>query len=147
MCCHDSDRSGWSLLVREVKMSINVPRLAATVSMIDEWCRLLRMATSRWVHMMCVWARGTVWTVVHTSMFSWHFRVLGCRVWCVYHNISHCWGDVLIHHSWNVNFMATAAGLRTVMLILMRDFVSVWPACTIGRVTQFVTSLSSKIHI
>ena len=147
MCCHDSNWSGWGLLMREVKMPINKSRLTTTVSMLHECCRLLWMTPSRWEHMVGVWPRWTCCTVVDASVFRRHFGILRRSIWCINHNISDCRCDMLIDHPWNMNVTAAAARLRGVMLILLCDLVwSVWPTCTIWGGAQVLASFGCKIH-
>lgn len=148
MCCHNSYWSCRSLLVREVKMSVNIPRLAATVSMLHECRRLLWMAPSRGVHMVGMWSRRTCWTVVNTAVLRSHFRVWRCRIWRIDHDICHCWRNMLIDHPRDVNFVAAAA-LRTVTVFILRSsFVGgVRSTRTVCRAAGLWSSFSRKIHI
>ena len=138
MCCHHSDRSWRSLLVREVEMSINIPRLTTTVSMLHEGCTLLWMAPSWGVYMVCVRPWRTRWTVMDTTVLGRHFRVLRRRAWCVNHDTVHCWGNVLIHHTRNMNFTTAAAWLSIALLTLWCDFL--FSTGTVGGATWFLST-------
>ena len=134
--CHDGDRSRWSLLMREVEVSINKPRLASTMRMIHE-CRLLWMTVSRRINMMCMWPRRTAGTIVNPSMLGCHFRVLASGVRCVNHNICYSWRDMLVDHTRHVNFSTAAAVWRRIcdMFAMLSDFVrGLCSTCTVGRV-------------
>lgn len=72
--CHHCNRSPRCLLMREVKMTIHISRLTATVSMLHE-CRRLVWMTARWrVYMVGMWSWGAARAVV----FRCQFRVLRC---------------------------------------------------------------------
>ena len=123
MCCHDSYWSRRILLVREMKMSIQIPRLTAAVSMLHECRSLLRMASCWRVDMVSMRPRGTSWTVMDTTMLGRHFGVLRRGVWCVNHNTGCWWCNVLVNHTRDVNVPTATTGLCTVMFALLWDFV------------------------
>ena len=147
--CHDSDRSRWSLLMREVEMSINKPWLASTMSVIHE-CGLLWMTVSRRINMMCMWPRRTAGAIVNASVFRCHFRVLGSGVRCVNHNICYSWCDMLVDHTRHVNFSIAAAVWRRIcdMFAMLSDFVSsLCSTCTVGRAAWFLSSFSCEVYV
>lgn len=147
---HNSDRSRWSLLVREVEMStINKPWLASTMSVIHE-CRLLWMTVGRWINMMCMWPRRTAGAIVNTSMLRCHFRVLASGVRSVNHNICYSWCDMLVDHTRQVNFSIAAAVWRRIcdMFVMLIDFVrGLCCTCTVGRAAWFLSSFSCEVHV
>lgn len=147
--CHDCNRSWWSLLMRKMKMSINISWLTATVSVIHEWS-LLGMTIGWWVHMMGMWSRGTAWAVVYSSMLGCGFGVLGWGTGCINHDICYSWRDMLVDHSWDMYFTATAAVLRRAcnVFALLREFVrSMCSTCTVGCAAGFMSSFTINIHI
>lgn len=123
MCCHNSYWSWRILLVGEMKMSIHIPWLTTTVSMLHECRCLLRMASCWGVDVVSMRPRGTRWTVMDTTMLGRHFGVLRWRVWCVNHNTGCCWCNVLVNHTRNVKITTATTGLCTVVFVLLWDFV------------------------
>ena len=133
--CHNSDRSSWSLLMREVEMSINKPWLASTMSVIHER-RLLWMTVGRRVNMMCMWPGRTAGAIVNTPMLRCPFRVLASGVRCVNHNICYSWRDMLVDHTRHVNFSIAATVWRRIcdMFVMLSDFVrGLCCTCTVRR--------------
>ena len=147
--CHNSNRSRWSLLMREVEVSINKPWLASTMSVIHER-RLLWMTVGRRVNMMCMWPRRTAGAIVNTSMFRCPFRVLASGVRCVNHNISYSWCNMLVDHTRHVNFSIAATVWWRIcdMFVMLSDFVrGLCCTCTVSRAAWFLSSFSGEVHI